>query len=186
MKISKLFLLVASLVLCAFATQRGQAAMIQGAITFAGGVDFDTDSLATATRVNAFSNVVVVSDDGDYAGFVNPGDSVTMATPWIFTPSTQTPGLWSVGGFAFDLDTSTVVLQNANFLLIEGSGIIEGNGFDATAGIFRFSTQSPGTDNGIFSFSASSRGVPDGGATVALLGIALLGLEVIRRRVVLS
>jgi hypothetical protein len=28
--------------------------------------------------------------------------------------------------------------------------------------------------------------VPDGGATVALLGIALLGLEVIRRRVVLS
>lgn len=183
MKITKLSLLVAGLLLGAFANQRAHAAAIEGAITFAGGAAFDTNSLATATRVNAFNNVVCVSDDGDYASFVNSSSVVTMTTPWIFTPSTLTPGFWSVGGFTFDLDSSTVVLQNSSFLLIEGSGTVTGNGFDATAGIFRFSTQAPGTKKGIFSFSASSEGVPDRGATVALLGITLLALEVLRRRV---
>lgn len=159
--------------------------MIDGAITFAGGANFDTMSLATATRVNNYSNVTVVSVDGDYAGFVNSGDSVTMATPWIFHPSTPTPGFWAVGGFTFDLDTSTVVVQTSKFLLITGTGTVMGNGFDPTEGTFSFSTQSPSAGRSVFSFSASSdsQGVPDHGATVALLGISLLGVEIFRRKI---
>ena len=49
-----------------------------------------------------------------------------MAVPYIFTPPTATPGLWSVGGFTFDLDESTVVLQNADFLIISGTGHAHG------------------------------------------------------------
>ncbi|MEO8439089.1 MAG: VPDSG-CTERM sorting domain-containing protein [Spartobacteria bacterium] len=189
MKLPKLFLtvLTSALITSAFTCERAQAAMIDGAITFAGGVQFDTMNLATATRVDAFSNVAVVSADGDYAGFVSPNDSVAMATPWIFSPSTPTPGLWSVGGFTFDLDTSTIILQTSKFLLIQGTGSVMGNGFDATNGTFSFSTQSPGAGRGVFSFSASSDSqVPDHGATVALLGIGLIGLEVFRRKLALG
>jgi hypothetical protein len=186
MKIPKLLLtiLAAGVVGSAFTAQQAQADMINGAITFAGGAIFDTNSLATATRVDTFRDVTVMSRDNDFEAFTNVGDSVTMAEPWIFTPSTPTPGLWSVGGFTFDLASSTVVLQNSDFLLITGTGTISGNGFDATPGTWSFTSQTPSA-NGVFSFSAGSdaQGVPDGGTTVALLGVALAGIEIIRRKV---
>lgn len=183
MKISKLLALLFAIILVAsgLTGQRTQAAPINGAITFAGGAQFDTMTLATATRVDLFVNVAVVSIEGDYSGFVSPNDSATMATPWIFSPSTLTAGLWEVGGFTFDLDSSTIVLQTSRFLLIEGTGSIMGNGFDATPGTFAFSTQAP-DGRGIFSFSASSAALPDHGATVALLGIGLVVVELVRRR----
>jgi hypothetical protein len=186
MKLPKLALaiLVAGFATTAFTGHQANAVMINGALTFAGGAVFDTTSLATATRVNTFSDVFVTSASDDFASFVNVGDSVTMTTPYIFMPSTATPSLWSVGGFTYDLDASTVVLQNADFLIISGTGTVSGNGFDATAGIWNFTSQSPDAD-GVFSFSASigGQGVPDGGTTVALLGIALAGVELIRRKI---
>lgn len=173
--------LVSSVLVC----HQAQAAMITGNINFAGGAKYDTDSLATATRVNTFKSVVVVAEDGDFASFVNDGDVVTMAIPYIFTPSTPTPGLWSVGGFTFDLSSSTVVLQNSTFLAISGTGTLSGNGFEPTPGTWTFTSQTPATKRGLFSFSAGTAavpGVPEGGTTVALLGFALAGIEVIRRK----
>lgn len=185
MKIPRILLtiLAAGLAASAFTAPQAQADQINGAITFAGGAIFDTNSLATATRVNTFQNVTVMSRDMDFTTYVNAGDSVTMAEPWIFNPSTPTPGLWSVGGFTFDLGASTVVLQNSDFLLITGTGTIYGNGFDATAGTWSFTAQSPAA-NGIFSFSSGSatQGVPDGGTTVALLGVSLAGLGLLHRK----
>ena len=187
MKLPRLALAIvaAGFVTVGFTGPQANAAFINGAITFAGGAIYDTMSLATATRVNTFLDVTVMSDDGDFSSFVNVGDSVTMAQPWIFTPSTPTPGLWSVGGFTFDLDGSTVVLQNSDFLVISGSGTVSGNGFDPTPMTWNFTSQSPDA-NGVFSFSASGNagGVPDGGTTVALLGFALIGLELLRRKIV--
>jgi hypothetical protein len=185
MKTPKLVLaLVATgLVLNGFAVEKAAAVLVNGAITIAGGAVFDTDSLATATRVNEWHDDSVMSRDGDFASFVNVGDTVTMAEPWIFSPSTATPGLWSVGGFTYDLTSATVVLQNADFLLIQGTGTISGNGFDPTPGIWNFTSQSPDA-NGIFSFSASGDfgGVPDGGTTAALLGVGLISLGIVRRK----
>ena len=182
MKRYKLFLtiLAATLSLTAF-TNQSQGAMINGAITFAGGAVYDTATLATATRVNTFSNVTVMSRDGDFASFVNTHDSVSMAAPWVFSPSTPTLGLWSVGGFTYDLASSTVVLQNSDVLVIQGTGTVSGNGFDPTPGTWNFTSQSPAAD-GVFSFSGSSNaaGVPEGGTTAALLGIGLVGLAAAR------
>jgi hypothetical protein len=180
MKTLKLTLAVLA---AAVVTSGAQAAMVNGAITLAGGAIFDTDSLATATRVNTFLDVTVMSEDGDFEGFVADEDAVAMAVPYIFIPSTSTPGLWSVGGFTFDLEGSTVVLQNADFLIISGTGTLTGNGFDPTEGIWNFTSQSPSAD-GVFSFSASGdfNGVPDGGSTVALLGLGLTGVWMIRRK----
>ncbi|MEO8438862.1 MAG: VPDSG-CTERM sorting domain-containing protein [Spartobacteria bacterium] len=189
MKLSKLLwtILAVGCLTTGFVGQSANAAMINGAITFAGGAVYDTASLATATRVNAFSDVMVMSSDGDFGSFTSEGDAVTMATPWIFTPSTATPALWSVGGFTFDLSSATVVLQNASFLLISGTGTVSGNGFDPTDGSWSFTSQSPSA-NGVFSFSggAAANGVPDGGTTLALLSIALVGIEIARRKLVLA
>ena len=184
MKSTKLAIaiLAAGFVTAGFTAHQANAVMINGNITFAGGAVFDTDSLATATRVDAFSDVTVQSRDGDFTAFINDDDPVTMSTPWIFSPSTFTPNLWSVGGFSYDLATSTVVLQNADFLLITGTGTIFGNGFDPTQGTWSFTAQSPSA-NGVFSFSASGGFLtPDGGTTAALLGLSLVGLELLRRR----
>jgi hypothetical protein len=191
MKLRKLALafLAAAFVTAGFTGNQAQGAHIgspiDGAITFSGGAVYDTMSLATATRVSSFTTVTVDSRDGEFASFVNVGDTVTMAEPYIFTPSTPTPGLWSVGGFTFDLDSSTVESQSANFLTISGIGTISGNGYADTAGTWSFTSQSPAA-NGVFSFSAGSAGsggsVPDGGTTVALLGLALAGIEIVRRK----
>ena len=176
---------------CALFSQRARAQAIQGDINFAGGVQFDTISLATATRVvtwfdsngNAGFSSVQVGGTGDFAG-IAPGTQATMAQPWIFSPSTPTPGLWSVGDFTFDLLTSTIVTQNARFLNISGTGIVSGNGFDPTNMEWAFSTQSAGGSSATkFSFSADGVAVPEPAASaLALLGFALTGIEVWRRK----
>lgn len=173
--------LAAVLGACAFVPQ-AQATLINGNITFSGGAVYDTMSLATATRVDTFSDVIVQSRDGDFSS-VSVGASVTMAMPWIFSPSTMTLGLWSVGGFTYDLTSATVVFQSADFLAITGTGTISGNGFEATEGSWNFTSQNPPA-NGVFSFSSGTggQGVPDGGTTVALLGLGLAGVELIRRK----
>jgi VPDSG-CTERM motif len=83
--------------------------------------------------------------------------------------------------FTFDLLVSTIVFQGNGFLSVSGTGTISGNGFDPTFGTWSFSTQNP-SSNGIFSFSAAGQAVPDGGSAVALLGLALTGIEVLRRK----
>ena len=175
---------------CALFSEQAQATSIQGNINFAGSVQFNTNSLATATQVTTWFDIlnnagftsVAPGGTGDFAG-IPAGTQATMAQPWIFNPSTPTPGLWSVGGFTFDLLTSTIVTQDAQFLSISGTGIVSGNGFDPTNMEWSFTSQNAGgRPRTIFSFSANGVVVPDGGSAVALLGLALTGIEVLRRK----
>ncbi len=117
-----------------FTCQGANARPIVGSIDFGGVVTYDTTSLATATRVDIWNSSFVLQDSGDFSS-ISPGTNVTMAAPWIFNPSTQTPALWSVGGFTFDLQSSTITAQNSQFLNITGIGTISGNGFDSDARI---------------------------------------------------
>ena len=179
---------------CALFCQQAQAVSVTGNINFAGSVQYDTQSLATATRVvtwfdvfhNAgFSNVTGGST-GDFAGIL-PGTQAAMGTPWIFTPSTPTPSLWSVGGFTFDLTSCTIESQTTKDLTISGIGIVSGNGFDPTAMTWMFTSQNAGGKNmQEFSFSANSNAVPDGGSAVALLGLGFAGIEALRRKLKLA
>ena len=168
------------------------ATNIQGNINFAGAVQFDTHSLLTATRVNTWFDAngnagftsVTSGSTGDFAG-IPAGTQATMAQPWIFNPSTATPGLWSVGGFTFDLLSSTIVAQTTTLLAISGTGTVSGNGFEPTSMEWMFTAQNAGGhDMTTFSFSANgiAAGVPEGGPAVALFGIALVGMEVLRRK----
>ena len=184
MKLSKTILALSiGLLTCGLFSQQAQATAINGSIQFGGSAHFNTNSLLTATSVVAWINPhVEAGNTGDFAG-IPINTPAVFSAPWVFNPSTPTPALWSVSGFTFDLLSSTIVTQTAKSLTIEGIGIVSGNGFDPTAMTWSFTTQSAGgITRTVFSFSANGTAVPDGGSAVALLGIALTGLEVLRRK----
>jgi hypothetical protein len=166
---------------CALFSEQAQAIPITGDLGFSGATTFNTNSLATAKQVNSWFALVGTTSES-FVG-VPIFSPVTLAAQWIFNPSTATPGLWSVGGFSFDLDTATIVTQNIHLLSITGTGTLNGAGFDPTPGTWAFSAQSSGGINqASFTFSADTTAAPDGGMTVALLGIAFVGLEGLRRK----
>ena len=173
------------LISCAFGVQQAQAA---GVITFAGGAELgDLDgnpvnSVNDATQVIGWldeggNRPTVQSVSGVFAQFAQVGDFVDFTPTWSFDSGSIT-AFWQVDGFTFDLIASQITYQDNGFVSVWGTGTITGNGYTAP-GTWRFSTQDD-PSNGVFSFSAST--VPDGGATVALLGLALAGIEVIRRK----
>jgi len=187
-----LTLIVAGFALAAFSTQEAQAAHINGRIDFAGSVMFDSSALQNVTQVLEwhdimgngpnFSNVAVRT--GDYVSFLGQGAQAPMVIPWTFTPPPGgQPGLWTAGGFTFDLTSATVVMQTGTFLDIEGVGTVSCNGFEATNARWAFTVQNAGGGTGdFFSFSANTASVPDGGSAVALLGISLVAIEFVRRK----
>jgi hypothetical protein len=175
---------------CAAFSHQAQATSINGDIQFGGETQFDTNSLATATHVNTWFDVFhnagfssITRGTGDFGG-IAPGTQAATAQLWMFNPSTPTPSLWSVGGFTFHLLSSTVPTQNASSLTVAGTGIVSGNGFDPTFMNWSFTPASSGGETSItFSFTAiGSTAVADTGSAVALLGFALTGIEVLRRR----
>jgi hypothetical protein len=172
-----LVFLALGLIGCVFCVQQAQAVHINGGvITIAGGAQLDNANIDDATQVVSWVDPQVQSVSGNIGLFVSAGQSVTMNS-WTF--GSGATALWSVGGFTFDLIASTIVLHDFGILLVSGTGIVTGHG-QTFNGTWMFSTQGPGSGD-IFSFSASSN-VPDGGATVALLGLSLAGIEGIRRK----
>ncbi len=173
-----------------------QAVPITGDITFAGGVQLDTSSAGTATEVLSWTGPggtgmpVVISDDGSFSG-IAAGTQVTFAAPWSFN-SGAVSALWAVGGFTFDLTSSHIVFQGGSpaGVLVDGIGAVSGNGLDSEAMTWSFSTSDPGAsgaDSLIFSFQAASGAtgtVPDGGTTAMLLGLGVLGLGLLKKRII--
>ena len=170
------------LISCAFCLQQAQA-VGTSVITFAGGVELNSDSVNTATQVVSWLDEggnmpTVESASGIFAGLA--GQTATFAFSWSFTSGAIT-GFWTVGGYTFDLIASTLVFQGNGFVFVDGRGTITGPGLNAPrSATWLFSVQDP-SSGGVFSFSGSSS-IPDGGATVALLGLSLAGIEGIRRK----
>ena len=177
---------VTTLALCSSA----MAVAITGEVSFLGRGTLDNSLLGSATKVTGWAGPGAVANPVAFGPtlaldiFINPGDEATFAAPWSFN-SGPVAGLWSVGGFTFDLTSSTIQLQNSQFLNVTGTGILRGNGYDPTPGKWVFTIAdadgSPNTDLK-FGFVANTNAVPDGGTSFALLGVSLLGLHGIRRR----
>jgi VPDSG-CTERM motif len=177
--------LAISFISCALFSQQAQAVQITGDIVMGGTLAFN-GPLATATQVthwfavgtnnDGFSTVFGVTDD--LASFISVSDEAAMAQPWDFGSGGPQAGLWSVGGFTFDLASSTIVTQIPGFLNVTGIGTIGGNGFDPTQGQFTLTVTTLGTR---FVFGAITNTVPDGGTTVMLLGAAIGALGLARR-----
>jgi hypothetical protein len=178
-------ILVTAIITCGLFCQHVQASQITGNITFTGTCTLNTNSAGTATMVTGWHGLgagglpQVMSHDGSFTGLVNDGDAVTIAFPWSFN-SGAVPNFWQVDGFVFNLTSSSITMQGGGSVTVAGTGTISGNGFDLTSGTWNFTTQNPSA-HARFSFSAATGSVPDGGSAVALLGIALVGIECLRR-----
>lgn len=182
-----------AIAICALAVSGSAFAIpITGNIEFTGSVSLD-GPVATATKVNSFfwgpnpNKMFVNFASGSFAtegvGF---GSIATFASGWVFSPSTPTIPLWSVGGFTFDLLSSTIIEQSSTFLSISGLGKVSGNGYDVTNMEWAFTLSNAGGKTQVqytVAPSAIATGVPDGGATVALLGASLLLVVVARQRI---
>jgi hypothetical protein len=174
-----------------------QATPISGTVNFAGSVTLNSgSSVAGATSVTGWSGPAagkpyVAASSGDLsAAFLTP---VTFTAPWTF--GTGQTALWSFLGangdtYTFNLLASTLPVFSGSptTMSVTGSGTIIATGpiaFTATAGTWAFSSQDPSSGTpATFSFSAASGTVPDGGTTVLLLGAALSGLGLLRRKLV--
>jgi hypothetical protein len=168
-----------------------QAAQITGGISMSGGpITTDTGNLLTATAITGFGTVVVssVSPVGTYSSV--PLLTSVATAGFTFLPSLPTAiRIWrfDIGSTAywFDLSSIQAVTQgldvNGNAELdIVGRGTLDVTGFDPTQGSYKLTANSASAS---FSFSSSNGAmVPDGGVTVMLLGAALSGLALIRRK----
>jgi hypothetical protein len=188
-------LIAGAAVIIGLASSASAAMLSAGnSINFAGSAQFDTNSLSSATTVEMWyasllgvavpSISLVQSTSGPNFGLIADGSVVAMNEPWNIGSGVD--NLWSVGGYTFDLTDSTVSFQNGAFLAVSGVGVITGVGIDPTPGTWYFTAQLPEAD-GRFSYSAGTavlptNNVPDGGSAFALLGLALGGMEVLRRR----
>ena len=177
-----------------------QAIPITGAVTFAGGALLNTASAGTATMVTGWNggvggpaNPFTISSSGNLAtAALTP---VAFTAPMLFNNPGQL-SLWSyvssISGttFTFNLIASSIFSQGAGTVSVVGTGTIVASGagsagLSATPGTWTFTTSDPGTGTGpTFSFQAATGAIPDGGTTVLLLGAALSGLSLIRRKLV--
>ena len=172
---------------CALCVQQAQAVPnpVYGVITFAGGVEMDSSTVNNATAVTGWLDgngamPTVESVSGNLAYYVNVGDTATFPSAWSFN-SGPIAVFWQVDGFTFSLIASSIVFQGDGFLSVSGTGTISGHGFATTNVTWSFTAQDDPSD-GVFSFSGTNQALPDGGATVALLGLGLAGIEGIRRK----
>lgn len=172
-------------ILVAFAFgSAAQAAFITGVISFDGQATLDAP-LATAKQVVAWTDVEAgIPITGDFATYVNPDDPAIFTNGWSFLSGAVTP-LWTINGFRFDLTSSSLNYQSSVGVIASGTGMVsyddkgDNKGLDATPGTWFFSAQ-PG-ENSNFRFSASTK-APDGGTTLVLFGLSILGLHGIRRK----
>jgi hypothetical protein len=187
---NKWMILAAALALSAITTV--QATPITGVVTMGGTAILNNTVLGSATGVTAFSGVTVNSPaTGIYAGLI--GSAVTWSGfTWNPSSAPVTP-LWqfTVAGetYSFNLGAITSVSQGANFVNLIGTGTLMATGnvnYDATPGAWTFTiNDANGTDpNMQFGFSNNQNPTPDGGATVMLLGAALTGLGLLRRKLI--
>jgi hypothetical protein len=172
------------------------AVPINGSIAFGGTATATTGAATTITPSNPWA---ALSGTDDYAAV--PFLTATMFSAISYTGTGV--GATLVGGpviplwtftlagpvvYSFDLLTltsGTTILGPLSSVALSGTGTAKIDGFDDTVGTWTLS----GTGTGgalTFAFStttATGTAVPDGGATIMLLGAGVLALGVMRRKI---
>jgi hypothetical protein len=180
---------------CGIACLIGLASMAQAAVYINGNISFSGGAtlngpLTTATAFDSFfgpvgpgTGVPVVSGaTGNYAGV--PGGTAATFTPFTFNPAPAgTIPLWNFTlgptSYSFQITSLVVISQNASFLNIQGTGVANITGFDATPGTWSI------TDTGfggapVLTFGAGVSVVPEPSASALLVGLGLVSFAVRR------
>ncbi|MEM7083453.1 MAG: PEP-CTERM sorting domain-containing protein [Pseudomonadota bacterium] len=154
------------------------AALITGDVTFSG--DWASIDSTDITESITFPDGDVDADgsSGDFSGILDGDAGIISALDFgAGGPSAGT--FLSLGGFDFTLTSVEAVFQNATIILIEGTGIASGNGYDDTAVEFFFSANQSGHLRN-FSAGFTAQPVPVPGALI-LFGSALAALGLRRK-----
>ena len=154
---------------------------LTGNIGFAGSAVLNSSDVSTATKVVSWNSTVVNSESGSFTS-ISLGSAVLLASPWSFNSGVLN-NFWQVGGFTFDLSSSSIFSLAGGFMNVVIAGTVSGNGYAATAFSGSFQVSNPSA-NGATTFTErlSFNSVPDGGTTVLLLGAALSGLALVKRK----
>jgi hypothetical protein len=167
-----------------------QAIPVSGTITMGGEAVLDNSNLGLAENVESWTFVYVAADSGNFGSILTYTPVNMNPNPLNFAPApgTALPDLWNVGGFTFDFVSDTVS-QSTDFLNVTGFGTISAAGYDTTDFTWAFEAETPTTGGPVqFTFSAVAgqtaglSPVPDGGLTVAFLGLTLASVEGLRRK----
>jgi hypothetical protein len=201
MKIKFLSPLIAGIAMTCFALT-AQADPITGGVTFTGQVTLPVGTnIGNATAFLSFNNpplATVTIRTGSYivAG-VGTNDPVAVnaftfggfAYPYTLVPPLQP--LWHSAGGLAEGDIMTIVSLFQTFnetsqigsATINGTGMLHLVGFDPTMGSYVLDVTQGGSTLG-FTYSAfvPVPGTPDGGTTLLLLGMGLLGVGAVARR----
>ena len=157
-----------------------------GSISFGGAYTVPNPDLTTAEAAT-ITSVVVITSGGVLSGATLP----TFATPIGINgagPSLVNQTLWTVvaGGITWSFTVNTESVDGSSTSSSSGlKGIgtltdISDNIYATSSGIWQIGFGQAGS----FSWQSTSSTVPDGGATVMLLGAALTGMGLLRRKLI--
>ena len=177
--------LVAALTL-SFTSISAFSAVITGSLGIGGAYNATGGSgLADATDFTIDTVVANVGSGELLSGFnfaLNPGVGGAGVSLDSFA---AVDNILAIGGWQLDLTSLVIEDQSSTLLDLSGSGVISGNGYDATIVDWTMTAQSTTS----YSMAIISTGVVTSTTTIPvpagvwLFGSALLGLGVIRRKV---
>ena len=171
--------------------QSVQAVPITGVIGFSGSAVLDGSTAAGSSEVLSWGANIISLNSGTFAS-LDPSSTVKFASPWFFN-SASLNNFWVVKdtvnnvNYTFNLSSSSVFASSPSSITIylAGTVISTALGLDPTAFTGNMTIQDPSVKGQVgykYSESISFNAVPDGGTTVLLLGSALSGLALLRRK----
>jgi len=195
MKLSKtLVTIMAAVVVSVGLLSSAQATQINGTIGFTSAPNtsggFLVDNGGGSFTLNFNNPLHVDFGNDDYTGTVGADvnfASITFTNGGGLTSANVPEWTFAVGGttYSFDLlSLSTATFHNGNpsALVLMGDGVAHITGFEDTNAIFALEATGTHLTFAILQPSNTAVPAPDGGSTLALLGIGSVAVEALRRK----